>query len=406
MRDVKKTHGPVELAQGTSRPFSPSPRVSVFGGHPRALARLVSLAPSLDVPVPTFGFRHRPNTRAEAGLTNEEASEVMKVVRFGVDGAALAGAKSASEMLREEAEKLPIYTFCQELDDLLGGGVAVGEITELCGCPGIGKTQMCIQLCASTQIPCPSGSGRRRRVRGHRGVVSRRSARRTSPRGDGEAPGRIARANPEDQHMADAMASFTPERVLDRIHLFRCHEVTELLAVLETLPAYCKATRRAVVVDSVAFHFRQDFRDMALRTAILAKMTNRLMALATDQALAVVTVNQVTVKPGAETGGGGARLVPALGESYAHACATRDPELGGGHARGVPVQVAAAAAGARAVHRDAGRGAGRAGNETTERSDGMTRVVRGPQRIHHFFRKDSRDYRRARRRNQYLYLVE
>ena len=124
--------------------------------------------------------------------------------------------------------------------------------------------------------------------------------------------------------MADAMASFTAERVLDRIHLFRCHEVTELLAVLETLPAYCKAHgARLVVVDSVAFHFRQDFRDMALRTAILAKMTNRLMALATDQALAVVTVNQVTVKPGAETGGGGARLVPALGESYAHACATR-----------------------------------------------------------------------------------
>ena len=98
----------------------------------------------------------------------------------------------------------------------------------------------------------------------------------------------------------------------------------ELLAVLETLPAYCKAHgARLVVVDSVAFHFRQDFRDMALRTAILAKMTNRLMALATDQSLAVVTVNQVTVKPAAETGGGGARLVPALGESYAHACATR-----------------------------------------------------------------------------------
>lgn len=50
---------------------------------------------------------------------------MMKVVRFGVDGTALAGAKSASELLREESEKLPIYTFCQELDDLLGGGVAV-----------------------------------------------------------------------------------------------------------------------------------------------------------------------------------------------------------------------------------------------------------------------------------------
>ena len=257
-------------------------------------------------------------------MTNEEASEVMKVVRFGVDGAALAGAKSASEMLREEEKKLPIYTFCQELDDLLGGGVAVGEITELCGCPGIGKTQMCIQLCASTQIPVPFGGldGAAVYVDTEGSFTAERAADIAAATAKHLAA--ISRANPEDQHMADAMASFTAERVLDRIHLFRCHEVTELLAVLETLPAYCKAHgARLVVVDSVAFHFRQDFRDMALRTAILAKMTNRLMALATEQALAVVTVNQVTVKPGAETGGGGARLVPALGESYAHACATR-----------------------------------------------------------------------------------
>ena len=258
-------------------------------------------------------------------MTNEEASEVMKVVRFGVDGAALAGAKSASEMLREEAEKLPIYTFCQELDDLLGGGVAVGEITELCGCPGIGKTQMCIQLCASTQIPVSFGGldGAAVYVDTEGSFTAERAADIAEATAKHLAA--ISRANPEDQHMADAMASFTPERVLDRIHLFRCHEVTELLAVLETLPAYCKAHgARAVVVDSVAFHFRQDFRDMALRTAILAKMTNRLMALATDQALAVVTVNQVTVKPGAENERGGkSRLVPALGESYAHACATR-----------------------------------------------------------------------------------
>ena len=79
---------------------------------------------------------------------------------------------------------------------------------------------------------------------------------------------------------------------------------------------------KLVVIDSVAFHFRQDFRDMALRTTILAKMTNRLMDLATRQDLAVVTVNQVTVKPD-PSGVGGARLVPALGESYAHACTTR-----------------------------------------------------------------------------------
>ena len=255
-------------------------------------------------------------------MTNEEASEVMKVVRFGVDGTALAGAKSASELLREENEKLPIYTFCQELDDLLGGGIAVGEITELCGCPGIGKTQMCIQLCASVQIPAPFG--------GYNGtaVYVDTEGSFMSERAHDVAEATvahlhaIARASPEEPAMGESLGSFTTERVLERIHLFRCHEVTELLAVLEMLPKYA-ATHgvRLVVIDSVAFHFRQDFRDMALRTTILAKMTNRLMSLANAAGLAVVTVNQVTVKP--DPAGGGARLVPALGESYAHACTTR-----------------------------------------------------------------------------------
>jgi RAD51-like protein 2 len=88
--------------------------------------------------------------------------------------------------------------------------------------------------------------------------------------------------------------------------------VTELLAVLETLGEFIaeRPKVRLVVIDSVAFHFRQDFQDMALRTTILSKMTNRLMSIATTQQVAVVTVNQVTVKPQRD---GSARLVPALG---------------------------------------------------------------------------------------------
>ena len=119
-----------------------------------------------------------------------------------------------------------------------------------------------------------------------------------------------------------ALETCGPEAMLRGIHLFRCHEVTELLAVLETLGEFIaeRPKVRLVVIDSVAFHFRQDFQDMALRTTILSKMTNRLMSIATTQQVAVVTVNQVTVKPQRD---GSARLVPALGESYAHACTTR-----------------------------------------------------------------------------------
>jgi len=35
-----------------------------------------------------------------------------------------------------------IVTFSKAVDDMLGGGIVVGEVTELCGAPGSGKTQL------------------------------------------------------------------------------------------------------------------------------------------------------------------------------------------------------------------------------------------------------------------------
>lgn len=46
-----------------------------------------------------------------------------------------------------------LITFCKAIDDMLGGGIQVGQITEFCGVPGIGKTQLAIQLSLNVQIP-------------------------------------------------------------------------------------------------------------------------------------------------------------------------------------------------------------------------------------------------------------
>ena len=56
---------------------------------------------------------HRQNL--ETGLTNAEASEVIKALRLGIEGTALAGAKSASEILYEESRKLAVFTFSRIL---------------------------------------------------------------------------------------------------------------------------------------------------------------------------------------------------------------------------------------------------------------------------------------------------
>ncbi len=264
----------------------------------------------------------QPLKMPEAGLTNAEASDVLKTLRFGIQGTSLAGARSASEILYEENCKLAIFTFSKDLDDLLGGGIAVGEITELCGCPGIGKTQACIQLCVSVQMPKVFGGYEGSAVYiDTEGSFMAERAREMARATVGHLFS-ISRFLPKQPSGSDPLAQFTEEAILDRFHLFRCHEITELLAVVESLPTYVKAHGvKLVVIDSIAFHFRQDFKDMALRTAILAKMTSQLLNLAKSEQLAVVSVNQVTVKP--DLASGVARLVPALGESYAHGCTTR-----------------------------------------------------------------------------------
>lgn len=44
---------------------------------------------------------------------------------------------------------LPIITFCRELDSMMGGGVSCGQVTELCGVPGIGESMLPENICTS-----------------------------------------------------------------------------------------------------------------------------------------------------------------------------------------------------------------------------------------------------------------
>ena len=54
----------------------------------------------------------------------------------------LAG-QSALDLLRQEQlHGGYIVTFCARVDEMLGGGVPLGKVTEFCGGPGLGKTQI------------------------------------------------------------------------------------------------------------------------------------------------------------------------------------------------------------------------------------------------------------------------
>lgn len=141
-------------------------------------------------------------------------------------------------------------------------------------------------------------------------------------------------------------------RFLEGISLFRCHDQAELLATIHNLPAFLKNKTRikCIIIDSIAFHFRQDLQDISTRNRMLCQLAQTLNKLAYEYKLAVVLINHVTtkiVKGGGEGGGGSSRLsfggggdeerggsnvnfvdgskrlVPALGEQWAHCVTNR-----------------------------------------------------------------------------------
>ena len=118
---------------------------------------------------------------------------------------------------------------------------------------------------------------------------------------------------------AAAAAAFTPTAVLSRLHFFRAYDAATQAALCAALPELCAARPRVrlIVLDSVAFHYRQGHEDYAARARTLAGTFGALMKLATSLGVAVVVTNQMTTKPGGGSDGG-SRLAPALGESFAH----------------------------------------------------------------------------------------
>lgn len=265
----------------------------------------------------------------ELQITYSEALEILKVVKEesnqtnhpnnGNDNgdknnhSILNNGKSAFELLQLEPEKNPIVTYNQALDQMLGGGVPLGKLTEFCGVPGIGKTQMGMQLATSVQLPkiLDGAEGECIYIDTEGSFVIERVKE-------------IAEAfsNHVSSLMEDA-SEYTLEKVLSRIYYYRIHDYVEQLALINMLPhliQYQYPKVKLVVIDSITFHFRYDFEDLSKRTKILTSMAQKLMSLGEKFSVAVVIMNQMTTKVLSEKE---SSLIPALGETWGHICTNR-----------------------------------------------------------------------------------
>uniref|UniRef100_A0A4W2IE64 DNA repair protein RAD51 homolog 3 n=1 Tax=Bos indicus x Bos taurus TaxID=30522 RepID=A0A4W2IE64_BOBOX len=297
-----------------SLPLSPAVRVKLASAGFQTAEELLEVKPS--------------ELSKEVGISKEEALETLQIIRrecltnkTSYSVTAESGRKcTALELLEQEHTQNFIITFCSALDNILGGGIPLTKTTEICGAPGVGKTQLCMQLAIDVQIPeCFGG------VEGEAVFIDTEGSFMVDRVVDLATAciqhlQLIAGTHMEEEH-PKALQDFTLENILSHIYYFRCRDYTELLAQVYLLSDFLSehSKVRLVIVDGIAFPFRHDLDDLSLRTRLLNGLAQQMISLANNHRLAVILTNQMTTKFDRNQ----ALLVPALGESWGHAATIR-----------------------------------------------------------------------------------
>ncbi len=196
---------------------------------------------------------------------------------------------SALDILQERQTIGTITTGCEALDEItlipeLGsGGIRVGETTEFFGSARTGKTQFCLQLCVTVQLPREQGG------RGKRAIFI-----------DTEgtfAPSRIIQiAN----GMKKKYSWDKPVReILQDIDYAKVTHSDEQKNVVRQLLTNLGDDIGLIVIDSISSLFRSEYNaaGIAKRQQSLNEHLNALYRLAVAKKVAVVVTNQVMSAP-------------------------------------------------------------------------------------------------------------
>lgn len=321
-----------------------------------------------------------PNENDETNINSKVHKMVNDVTRLpGVSAMELLEQQKSEALLSNILRNRPIVTFCQAMDSLLGGGIPLRIVTEVAGEPGAGKSQLAMQLSVNVTLPTATGGVQGQAVyidtegsfspeRCYTMAVALIHHVQSVVRKRNRCIQRQKQQHQQQQQQCMSLLpqwDISPEQILDRIHVYRVHDEIELQTVLvgavpELVKKYESTSHpiRLIVIDSIAFPFRSSLASfLALspimdgngntsanssscndstayiaRTRQLMTIVSELGLLATRYMLAVVAINQMTTKQqqnqqandeGGSTTTTNNVLVPALGESWAHAVTIR-----------------------------------------------------------------------------------
>ena len=241
---------------------------------------------------------------AVGNLGEATSAKIIQAARNALDF----GFIPADEVLERRRNMLKVTTGSASLDDLFGGGIETGAVTELYGEYRTGKTQLAHQLCVAAQLPRELGG---LRVDGPIKVI-----------------------------YIDTEGTFRPERILNMSKRWEGDlDVKEVLKNIMHGRAYNsdhqmvlaeKAAQDSqtepiglVVVDSLISHFRAEYvgrGTLATRQQKLNQHIHTLLKLAEVGNMAVIVTNQVHSKPDMFFGD---PTAPVGGNIVAHASQTR-----------------------------------------------------------------------------------
>ncbi|CAD0204848.1 unnamed protein product [Chrysodeixis includens] len=218
---------------------------------------------------------------------------------------------NATELWQRETSLPSVATFSQSLDNMLGtAGVQLGSITELLGLPGSGKTQLCLQLCASVQIPKDLGG------LDAEALYIDTNTNFTISRFREILSASLLRC----QSILEGPLQVTEDQALDKLHYVNAFGLEKFCAFMYTLPKFVEAhpNVRLIALDSISYPFKEGISTKQ-RTGLLFRLMADLQRIAVENQIAVVLTNEMSTRVGLASGA----VVGSLGDAWAHRCNAR-----------------------------------------------------------------------------------
>ncbi|PSH01309.1 MAG: DNA repair and recombination protein RadA [Nanohaloarchaea archaeon QH_8_44_6] len=210
-----------------------------------------------------------------ADLGDKKSQKIITAARHELD----LGFETGKDKYDSRKDMGRITTGCEDLDEILGGGVETQNITEFYGEYGSAKTQISHQLSVNVQLPEGEGGL-------GKGAVYIDTE-------DTFIPTRI-------EQMAEARG-LDVEETLDNIHVARAYNSDHQMLLADEAQDICQEEDIGlIIVDSLTAQFRADYvgrGELAPRQQKLNRHMNTLLRLANSHNAAVVVTNQVMSNP-------------------------------------------------------------------------------------------------------------